>query len=85
MIWHQVISYGSNPNFVCIVSNEGKRQDLICSIEQYNQGVLDYNNGVLIQNAFPFLSDDEREFLITGWTVDELDELYTYCGYSWIY
>lgn len=30
-----------------------------------------WDNGVLIQNAMPHLSDDDREFLMTGVTPEE--------------
>ena len=33
--------------------------------------------GKLIQNAFPNLTDDEREFLLTGVTAEEWDD---FCG-----
>ena len=45
-----------------------------------NQNVMDYNSGSLIQDAFPGLSANEREFLMTGmccdpiWTLDEPDD-----------
>ena len=35
-----------------------------------------YNNGALIQNAFPRLNADEREFLKTGITAQEWDSLF---------
>ena len=47
-----------------------KKKCPMCGIEQ--EVVVDYadymnwNNGMLIQRAFPYLSDDEREVLITG-------------------
>ena len=30
-----------------------------------------YNNGALVQNAFPNLSADDREFIMTGVTAEE--------------
>jgi hypothetical protein len=33
-------------------------------------------NGVLIQNAFPMLDADKREFLMTGITAEEWTELF---------
>ena len=33
-----------------------------------------WENGMLIQNAMPHLSADQREFLMTGITSDEWDE-----------
>jgi len=42
------------------------------TIEQYD----DWQNGVLIQNAMPQLSRDEREFLMTGITPEEWHATY---------
>jgi hypothetical protein len=36
----------------------------------------EWNNGTLIQDAMPNLSDDEREFLMTGITPQEWEELF---------
>tara|TARA_R110000751_G_scaffold114570_1_gene213951 strand:+ start:518 stop:715 length:198 start_codon:yes stop_codon:yes gene_type:complete len=35
-----------------------------------------WENGQLIQDAMPNLSDDEREFIMTGFTPSEWDEMY---------
>lgn len=35
-----------------------------------------WDHGELIQNVFPELSDDDREFIMTGITPDEWDELF---------
>ena len=35
-----------------------------------------WENGQLIQNAMPNLSADEREFIMTGITPDEWDEVF---------
>lgn len=37
------------------------------------QQAADYLNGALIQDAFPNLSADEREFIMTGITPEEWD------------
>jgi len=62
-------------DFGILVSTEpqgqGKTMVFACEVEQYKQGVNDYRNGKLIQDAFPFLSADEREFLLTGMTPEE--------------
>lgn len=34
-----------------------------------------WRKGALIQNVMPHLSDDEREFIMTGITKDEWDEI----------
>lgn len=49
---------------------------LNCSVEAYEQGMKDYQSGALIQNAFPFLSPGEREFLLSGLSEDQFDELF---------
>ena len=46
--------------------------DLDITLEQIER----YNKGELIQNVFTNLSDDEREFLMTGITPDEWDEVF---------
>jgi hypothetical protein len=35
-----------------------------------------WENGTLIQNAFPYLTPGEREFLMTGITASEWDEIF---------
>lgn len=35
-----------------------------------------WNRGLLIQEAFPYLSSDEREFLISGTTKQEWDQMF---------
>lgn len=49
---------------------------LKCNVFQFEEGITEYKKGKLIQNAFDFLSDDEREFLLTGLTCKEWDELF---------
>ena len=36
-----------------------------------------YRDGALIQNAFPHLSDDDREFFLTGITRNEWIEMFS--------
>jgi hypothetical protein len=36
-----------------------------------------WQRGTLIQNAFPYLSPSEREFLMTAITVEEWDKIFT--------
>ena len=35
-------------------------------------------DGLLIQNAFPMLNEDQREFLLTGMTADEWEKTYNF-------
>jgi hypothetical protein len=44
------------------------------SFKVYPEDLLRYHEGALIQNAFPYLSDDDREFFMTGITPEEWDE-----------
>ena len=42
--------------------------------EHFMARYQDWENGVLIQNAFPMLTPTEREFILTGMTDEEWDE-----------
>ena len=53
-----------------------KEITLNCSSRQYVDGMRAYREGQLIQNAFPFLNADEREFLMTGITPEEWDAMF---------
>jgi hypothetical protein len=44
--------------------------------EQMSQGYEAYQQGKLVQEAFPFLSPDQREFLISGLTPEEWAEIF---------
>ena len=46
--------------------------DLDITLEQIER----YNKGELIQNVFTNLSDNEREFLMTGITPEEWDQVF---------
>lgn len=46
--------------------------DLPITLDQLDR----WNSGELIQNVFTNLSDDEREFLMTGITPEEWDEVF---------
>lgn len=52
------------------------------TIEALTEGVEKYNAGALIQDAFPFLSASEREFLISGIPPDEWDRLFAHEKYD---
>ena len=46
------------------------------TVEQMAQGLYAYKRGnKLVQNAFHFLSTSQREFLMTGMTDEEWDQL----------
>lgn len=42
-------------------------------LKVYPEDLLRYHEGALIQDAFPYLSDDDREFIMTGITAEEWD------------
>jgi hypothetical protein len=46
------------------------------SITRLEYSWSEWINGSMIQIAFPYLSADEREFLMTGITADEWDEIF---------
>jgi hypothetical protein len=41
------------------------------------KGLLDYKKGAMVQDAFPELSDTDREFLITGLSPEEQRLVFT--------
>lgn len=57
-------------------SQKENTMTLNCSAEQYNKGMEKWGAGFPIQNAFPFLSPDEREFIKTGIMPDEWDAMF---------
>ena len=50
-----------------IISGIERDMDLPVTQEQYDR----YKSGWYVQDAFPNLSDDEREFIISGVTAEE--------------
>jgi hypothetical protein len=64
-----------------ILSGITRTKELDVTEEQYNA----WRDGALIQNVMPHLSDDEREFLISGATAEEweaFNEDADYGGYD---
>ena len=59
---------------VSSVSNEEHSMDLLITDEQWAE--WNSPNRRYIQHIFPNLSRDEREFLMTGITKEEWDELF---------
>ena len=46
------------------------------SEKEFNRRATDWQNGTLIQNAFPMLDAGQREFIKTGITPQEWDEMF---------
>lgn len=57
---------------VSTFSHKSNTMDLPITQEQMDH----YNSGALIQNAFPNLSADEREFIMTGITPQEWEDAF---------
>lgn len=60
-------------NWVCVTKTSmlsGKENDMVLPLRQ---GQIEHwlDSGTLVQDAFPQLSDDAREFLISGITPEE--------------
>jgi hypothetical protein len=53
-------------------TGESRSRDIPITEAQYDA----WRSGVLIQNAMPHLTPGEREFILTGITDDEWDELF---------
>ena len=64
---------------ISLLDHTGKRKSavLTCGPDEFDLGCRRFadGKGALVQDAFPFLSGDEREFLLTGMTPDEWDDL----------
>jgi len=53
-----------------------KQMVFLVPVSQYAMGLAMYRKGMLMQDAFPFLSPNEREFLISGLLPSEFDDLF---------
>lgn len=60
-----------------ILSGITRTKELDVTEEQYNAWV----SGALIQNVMPHLSDDDREFLISGATAEEWEAFQSEADY----
>lgn len=49
--------------------------DIPITAEEYGKGMIKRMAGAHIQDAFPMLDEDQREFLLTGATKEEWDRL----------
>lgn len=61
---------------VCQLNGKKYEMEINCTSEQLMEGLRQYSAGKLLQNAFPFLSADEREFLKTGTPPHVWDEMF---------
>ena len=74
----QISPAGRDKSTVTLIGAKGSNKTLIvnASIEDMNQGWYYWMNGKFIQDAFRFLTPDEREFLMTGITPEEWAETF---------
>lgn len=75
-----MISNIGNPNnarTTITLLGGNKQIEVVYSLEAINQGFYWWMNGKRVQDAFPFMSADEREFLMTGITKDEWDKIFS--------
>lgn len=56
-----------------ICSITGEEYSLAVDVERYRL----WKHGALIQNVFPELSIEQREFLISGWTPEEYADIFS--------
>lgn len=56
-----------------MISGNIHDMDIPLTEEQYEEGLNNKANGALIQDAFPTLTDEQREFILTGITPEEWD------------
>ena len=52
------------------------RMELPISPSEYNQREILWQSGMLIQDAFPMLDAGQREFIKTGITPEEWDQMF---------
>lgn len=50
--------------------------DIPLSEEEFDRCLNNWKNGMLIQNAFPMLNADQREFIMTGITPKDWDSMW---------
>jgi hypothetical protein len=59
------------------IETNGKHIEVNATVTDLNQAWFNwYVKGNLIQDAFPFLNADEREFIMTGTTKTEWDKMW---------
>ncbi len=66
MIAH--IAYPAEDEQSVLIRTKISEMELNCTPSQYVEGLKKYKNGGFIQDAFSFLTTEEREFLISGMT-----------------
>jgi hypothetical protein len=60
----------------CQFNGKTYEMEINCTPAQLAEGTHAYSKGALLQNAFPFLNANEREFLKTGTPPHVWDEMF---------
>jgi len=74
----RIVTFSEDTVTVASVSPfSGSRNEMILSIsyDEWKVAYAKWNAGALIQDAFPMLDAGEREFLMTGITPDQFDNM----------
>lgn len=61
---------------VCDFDGDEQHMDMDLTAEQFSVSLKAWRSGNLIQNAFPTLSSEEREFLMTGTSPQKWEEMF---------
>lgn len=62
------------------LTGKSNSMELPITINQFRIGKASMKAGALIQQAFPMLNCDQREFILTGITPEEWDEAFDFEG-----
>jgi hypothetical protein len=76
----EINEIGSGMYEVKALSMFSSKENTMCLSLDMDQ-LSKYNNGALIQNAFPHLTASEREFLKSGTTQEEWDCIFDEVGF----
>ena len=60
----------------CVVCIMGNTETLNIPLEKFLEGLIKRDLGDMIQIAFPTLSKKEQEFLLSGLTFEEQDQIF---------
>jgi len=75
----QLERYSDTTTEITLTNNDGSSTSLIvkAELDKLNQSWYDWmHKDMYIQDAFNYLSADEREFILTGITEEEWDEIF---------
>ena len=71
-----IIRASNDDNAPIQVQVGDKAMTFDCPFDQMMRALTEYDDGATVQEAFHFLTPDEREFMMTGMTPDEWDAMF---------